>query len=112
MLLNNGASGIVNSQLVPLAPPQALSPPPALQPVIGQGAYANNLPGGGNMWGGALGGTSAAMTGATGGATSAEGSIAGLATDFSSMPFWKQPIFLTMAALIVGYLLLRYIHWT
>lgn len=113
MLIGNGStSAIVSSQVVPVASPLAIFPPPALQPIIGQGAYANNLPSSqSSMTGGAIGGTTAALTGNTGGGASAEGTIGNVATDMSSLPIWKQPIFLTFALLVIGYLLLRYVHW-
>jgi hypothetical protein len=112
MLLVNGTSGIVQSQLVPVAPPQAMFPPAALQPVMGQGAFANNLPAGGSIMGGSTGSQAATTSGQTGGAVSAESSIGAVASDMSKLPFWKQPIFLTIALLVIGLALLRYVHWS
>lgn len=111
-LIGNGASSaIVSSQLVPVARPDAIWPAPALQPIMGQGAFPANLPGVGNQIGGATSGTTAAITGQTGGAQSAEGGIAGVAANFSALPLWKQPVVLVMVMLVLGYLMLKHIHW-
>jgi|SRR5262245_13338638 len=119
-------SAVVNGQLVPVAPANAVVAPPAPQPVISSGAYASNLPGF-SLMGGATSqpmqagaasvtasanntvATSAAMNSGqpTGTALSLQGAIGNV----WALPFWQNPLALTIILLVIGYLILRMVHW-
>ena len=116
-------SAVVNGQLVPVAPANAVVAPPAPQPVISSGAYASNLPGMSIMGGAsnipvpqqaiATNTSPATSNIATsgGGASAAAASLGGLTQNVWSLPFWKNPLALTILFLIAAYLVLRYVHW-
>lgn len=118
-------SAVVNGQLVPVAPANAIVAPPAGQPVISAGAYANNLPGFSLMGGAtnvpmpqAKAATSNANsnTAATVGSTSTNGgnglsSISGLTGNVWALPFWENPLALTLLFLVFAYFVLRWVHW-
>jgi hypothetical protein len=106
-------SAVVNGQLVAVAPANAIVAPGAGQPVISGGAYASNLQGMSNQ-GGATNvpmSPQAQVTASTGAATSPAGTISGLTGNVWSLPFWQNPLALTILMLIVAYLILRYVHW-
>ena len=115
-------SAVVNGQLIPVAPANAVVAPPAPQPVISSGAYASNLPGM-NILGGATNipvpqasiptnntpttstvSTSAAQNGGV-------STLGGLTGNVWNLPFWQNPLALTLIMLVAAYLILRYIHW-
>ena len=115
-------SAVVNGQLVPVAPSNAVVAPPAPVPVISNGAYASNLPNMGLMGGAtnipvpqasvpsnnfpatATVSTSAAQNGGVPTMASFSGNVMGL-------PVWQNPIILTVFFLAVAYVILRYVHW-
>lgn len=115
-------SAVVNGQLIPVAPANAVVAPPAPQPMISGGAYASNLPGM-SLMGGATNmavpqvaavtnaspttstvSTSAAQNGGVPNVSSVTGNV-------WNLPFWKNPLALTIILLVVAYLILRFIHW-
>lgn len=115
-------SAVVNGQLVPVAPANAVVAPPASQPIISNGAYASNMPGM-SLMGGATNipvpqasvpsnntpstGTVTTSAAANGGVPT----VAGLTANVSSLPAWQNPIILTVFFLAVAYIILRYVHW-
>lgn len=115
-------SAVVNGQLVPVAPANAIVAPPAPQPVISNGAYASNLPGL-SLMGGATNvpvpqaaspSNSTPSTGTVSTSAAANGGVptlAGFAGNVMNQPFWTNPIFYTIVLLGVAYAILRYIHW-
>lgn len=120
-------SAVINGQLVALAPANAVAPPPAQFPVIGQGAAPNNLPSMGYLGGATNAGVNAvsgvtplayavppASTGVNGTVNSPANSpqtLAGLGGNVWSLPVWENPLFLVLFFLALGYVILRYIHW-
>lgn len=114
-------SAVVNGQLVPVAPANAVVAPPAPNPVISNGAYASNLPGL-SMMGGATNipvpqasVSTNNTTAASGGVAAASGgtgaTLSGLSGNIWSQPIWQNPLALTVFFLAVAYLILRYVHW-
>lgn len=117
-------SAVVNGQLIPVAPANAVVAPPAPQPVISNGAYASNLPGM-SMMGGATNipvpqvsavtnsspTTSTSATAGAGSGTGAGTTLSGVSGNVWNLPFWKNPLALTIIMLVVAYLVLRFIHW-
>jgi len=115
-------SAVVNGQLVPVAPANAVVAPPAPQPVISGGAYASNLPGM-SFLGGASNipvpqaaiatnnrpSTSTVSTSAA--ANDGVPTLAGVTGNVWNLPAWQNPLFLTLFLLVVAYLILRYVHW-
>lgn len=115
-------SAVVNGQLVPVAPANAVVAPPAGQPMISNGAYASNLPGL-SLMGGATNiptpqasipsnnfpstGTVSTSAAANGGVPT----VAGFSGDVMKLPVWQNPIILTVFFLAVAYIILRYVHW-
>lgn len=115
-------SAVVNGQLVPVAPANAVVAPPAPNPVISNGAYASNLPGM-SMMGGATNipvpqasvptnntpstGTVSTSAAANGGVPT----LAGFSGNVWSQPVWQNPLALTVFFLGIAYLILRYVHW-
>lgn len=115
-------SAVVNGQLVPVAPANAVVAPPAPQPVISNGAYASNLPGM-SMMGGATNipvpqasvptnnfpstGTVSTSAAQNGGVPT----LPGFTGDVMKLPFWQNPIILTVFFLGLAYVVLRYVHW-
>lgn len=115
-------SAVVNGQLVPVAPSNAIVAPPAPVPVISNGAYASNLPGL-SMMGGATNipvpqasvpsnnfpstGTVSTSAAANGGVPT----VAGFSGNVMSLPVWQNPIILTVFFLALAYVVLRYVHW-
>lgn len=116
-------SAVVNGQLVPVAPANAVVAPPAPQPVISNGAYASNLPGM-SLMGGATNipvpqasvpsNNSPAGANIATGAVAASGGVptlSGLSGNVWGQPLWKNPLALTVFFLAIAYLILRYVHW-
>lgn len=103
-------SAVVNGQLVPVAPANAVNPPSAMTPVITAGAGANNLPGAPNIMGGATGGAGTTPV-ASNASSSAAPTPQGAAGNVWNLPVWQNPLALTLIMLLVGYVLLRWVHW-
>lgn len=115
-------SAVVNGQLVPVAPANAVVAPPAPNPVISNGAYASNLPGM-SMMGGATNipvpqasvstNNTAAASGGVAAASGGTGSptLSSFSGNVWSQPIWQNPLALTVFFLGVAYLVLRYVHW-
>lgn len=106
-------SAVVNGQLVPVAPANAVSPPSAPTPLISQGAGANNLPGFGRM-GGATNGPTGSTVAASGGSGMSSGeapTVAGAVGNVWGQPVWNNPLALTIIMLVAAYVLLRFVHW-
>jgi hypothetical protein len=115
-------SAVVNGQLIPVAPSNAVVAPPAPQPVISNGAYASNLPGM-SILGGATNipvpqasiPTNSSPTTSTVSTSAAQNggvpTLGGLTGNVWNLPFWKNPLALTIIMLVAAYLILRYIHW-
>lgn len=115
-------SAVVNGQLVPVAPANAVVAPPAPQPVISNGAYASNLPGL-SLMGGATNvpvpqasvpSNNTPATGTISTSAAANGGVptlAGFSGNVMSMPFWQNPIVFTIFLLGAAYVVLRYVHW-
>lgn len=115
-------SAVVNGQLVPVAPANAVVAPPAAQPVISSGAYASNLPGM-SLMGGATNiptpqasvpSNNSPSTGTISTSAAANGgvpTVAGVTGNVMALPAWQNPIVLTLVALAVAYIILRYVHW-
>jgi hypothetical protein len=101
-------SQAINGQLVPVAPINAVSPPPAGQPVISSGATPNNLPRGGGV--AAVGGPTNPPSVSQSGASAAP-TLGGVVGNVWTLPFWHNPLALILAMLIFSYLLLRFVHW-
>jgi len=115
-------SAVVNGQLVPVAPANAIVAPPAPQPVISNGAYASNLPGL-SMMGGATNipvpqasvpsnnfpstGTVSTSAAQNGGVPT----LPGMTGNVMNLPVWQNPIILTVFFLALAYVVLRYVHW-
>lgn len=115
-------SAVVNGQLIPVAPANAVVAPPAPQPVISGGAYASNLPGMSIMGGAsnipvpqaAVATNDRSSTSTVSTSAAANGgvpSLAGLTGNVWNLPFWKNPLALTLIFLVLAYLILRFIHW-
>lgn len=116
-------SAVVNGQLVPVAPANAVVAPPAAQPVISGGAYASNLPGFSTMGGAtnipvpqaavATNARSSTSTVTTSAAANngVPTTLGGLTGNVWKLPFWENPLALTLVLLVVAYLILRYVHW-
>lgn len=115
-------SAVVNGQLIPVAPANAVVAPPAPQPVISNGAYASNLPGFSNMGGAtnipvpqaSIPTNSSPTTSSVSTSAAANGGVptlGGVTGNVWSLPFWKNPLALTIIMLVVAYLILRFIHW-
>jgi len=107
-------SAVVNGQLVPVAPANAVNPPAAMTPVISQGAGANNLPGSPNIMGGATGGagTTPVASNASSSAASSAPTPGGAAGNVWNLPIWQNPLALTLILLLIGYVILRWVHWS
>lgn len=114
-------SAVVNGQLVPVAPSNAIVAPPAPQPVISNGAYANNLPNM-SMMGGATNipvpqasvpsnNFPASATTATNAASGGVPTVASASGNVMNLPLWQNPIILTVFFLGLAYVVLRYVHW-
>lgn len=119
-------STVLNGQLIPVAPVNGVYPLPAPAPLISQGSAPSTLPGA--VAGAALNTTMTAPVQA-GGSTSMGGGIsvpapppaagqpqttqtvAGLQGNLFSGPFWNNTIVLVLVFLVIGYVILRRVHW-
>jgi hypothetical protein len=105
-------SAVLNGQLVPTAPSIGVTPAPAAAPSISVGSSPSTLPGG--RAGGALSsvGTAAPQQGGSAGSTAGpQPTIAGLGVNLMSLPWWQNPIVLTVGLFLLGYFGLRVFHW-
>lgn len=115
-------SAVVNGQLVPLAPANAIVAPPAPQPMISNGAYASNLPGMSRMGGAtnipvpqaSIPSNNMPSTGTVSTSAAANGGVptlAGFSGNVMGLPLWQNPIILTVFFLALAFVILRYVHW-
>jgi hypothetical protein len=110
-------STVLNGQLVPVAPSNALFVPPAPAPLISQGSQPSTLPG---AVAGAAVNTAPTASIAAGGSTSMgaatptppAATTRGFVGNVWALPAWDNPIVLVLFFLILGYVILRAVHWS
>lgn len=110
-------STVLNGQLVPVAPSNAVYVPPAPAPLISQGSAPSTLPGA--VQGGAVNTAATAPIGAggstgMGAATTSPPAVTsrGVVGNVWNLPAWDNPLVLVLVFLVFGYLILRAVHWS
>jgi hypothetical protein len=112
-------STVLNGQLVPVAPSNAVYVPPAPAPLISQGSAPSTLPGavagaavntGMPPTASVLAGGSTNMGPAT--PTPPAATTRGFVGNVWALPAWDNPIVLVLFFLILGYVILRAVHWS